>query len=43
MPDGAAFILHGTLRAERILGDIVKAVGKEFPYFREPSTGAKRY
>ncbi|EAN3215362.1 host specificity protein J, partial [Salmonella enterica] len=35
--------IHGTLRAERILGDIVKAVGKEFPYFREPSTGAKRY
>ncbi|EEB7643150.1 DUF1983 domain-containing protein, partial [Salmonella enterica subsp. enterica serovar Javiana] len=31
--------IHGTLRAERILGDIVKAVGKEFPYFREPSTG----
>ncbi|EEB5753401.1 host specificity protein J, partial [Salmonella enterica subsp. enterica serovar Newport] len=28
--------IHGTLRAERILGDIVKAVGKEFPYFREP-------
>ncbi|EEE5360464.1 host specificity protein J [Salmonella enterica subsp. enterica serovar 4,[5],12:i:-] len=35
--------IQGTLRAERILGDIVKAVGKEFPYFREPSTGAKRY
>ncbi|EDN5767916.1 host specificity protein J [Salmonella enterica subsp. enterica] len=35
--------IHGTLRAERILGDIVKVVGKEFPYFREPSTGAKRY
>ncbi|EJF1027948.1 host specificity protein J [Salmonella enterica] len=35
--------IHGTLRAERIFGDIVKAVGKEFPYFREPSTGAKRY
>ncbi|MGK7368540.1 phage tail tip domain-containing protein, partial [Salmonella enterica] len=26
-----------------ILGDIVKAVGKEFPYFREPGTGEKRY
>ncbi|MCN0145455.1 host specificity protein J [Salmonella enterica] len=36
-------MIHGTLRAERILGDIVKAVGKEFPYFREPATGAKRY
>ncbi|EAQ3390557.1 host specificity protein J [Salmonella enterica] len=36
-------MIQGTLRAERILGDIVKAVGKEFPYFREPSTGAKRY
>lgn len=35
--------IQGTLRAERILGDIVKAVGKEFPYFREPATGAKRY
>lgn len=35
--------IQGTLRAERILGDIVKAVGKEFPYFREPSTGEKRY
>ncbi|EOA1799647.1 phage tail protein [Salmonella enterica] len=35
--------IQGTLRAERILGDIVKAVGKEFPYFREPYTGAKRY
>ncbi|EAR2921828.1 host specificity protein J [Salmonella enterica] len=35
--------IQGTLRAERILGDIVKAAGKEFPYFREPSTGEKRY
>lgn len=35
--------IKGTLRAERILGDIVKAAGREFPYFIEPNTGQKRY
>ncbi|HAT2743916.1 TPA: DUF1983 domain-containing protein [Citrobacter farmeri] len=35
--------IRGTLRAERILGDIVKAAGKEFPYFLVPNTGEKRY
>lgn len=35
--------IKGTLRAERILGDIVKATGKEFPYFVVPNTGEKRY
>ncbi|MEB2712648.1 host specificity protein J [Citrobacter freundii] len=35
--------IKGTLRAERILGDIVKAAGREFPYFRIPNTGEKRY
>ncbi|KKF68111.1 phage attachment tail tip protein J [Citrobacter amalonaticus] len=35
--------IRGTLRAERILGDIVKATGKEFPYFLVPNTGEKRY
>lgn len=35
--------INGTLRAERIIGDIVKAVGKEFPHFRNPVTGEKRY
>lgn len=34
--------IKGTLRAERILGDIVKAVGREFPYFIT-SNGEKRY
>lgn len=35
--------IKGTLRAERILGDIVKAAGREFPYFVVPNTGEKRY
>ncbi|HCJ7743679.1 TPA: host specificity protein J [Citrobacter freundii] len=34
--------IKGTLRAERILGDIVKAAGREFPYFIT-SNGEKRY
>lgn len=34
--------INGTLRAERILGDIVKAAGREFPYFIT-SNGEKRY
>ena len=34
--------IKGTLRAERILGDIVKAAGREFPYF-VTSNGEKRY
>ncbi|EPK8089079.1 host specificity protein J [Citrobacter freundii] len=35
--------IKGTLRAERILGDIVKAAGREFPYFVISNTGEKRY
>lgn len=34
--------IKGTLRAERILGDIVKAAGRAFPYFIT-SNGEKRY
>ncbi|EPS7437073.1 phage attachment tail tip protein J [Citrobacter freundii] len=34
--------IKGMLRAERILGDIVKAAGREFPYFIT-SNGEKRY
>lgn len=34
--------IKGTLRAERILGDIVKAAGRQFPYFIT-SNGEKRY
>ncbi|MGK4751640.1 phage tail tip domain-containing protein, partial [Salmonella enterica] len=35
--------IRGTLRAERIIGDLVKTAGREFPCFRLPETGEKRF
>ncbi|HAU6500396.1 TPA: DUF1983 domain-containing protein, partial [Citrobacter freundii] len=36
-------IINGTLRAEKIIGDVVKAAGREFPHFKNPTTGEYLY